>query len=40
MTTMLIEPLAPWVRDLNRLVSAGAPAPFTPPATCSRATMR
>ncbi len=29
---MLMEPPAPWVRDLNRLVSASGSAPFTPPA--------
>jgi HSP20 family protein len=32
MTTMLMEPLAPWVRDLNRFASGGGRAPFTPPA--------
>lgn len=32
MTTMLMEPMAPWLRDLNRFVSAGSPGPFTPPA--------
>jgi HSP20 family protein len=29
---MLVEPLAPWLRDLNRFVAAGGAAPFTPPA--------
>ena len=31
--TMLMEPLAPWLRDLNRFVTGeGAPAPLIPPA--------
>ncbi|MEA2247009.1 MAG: hypothetical protein QOH46_1538 [Solirubrobacteraceae bacterium] len=31
--TMLMEPLAPWLRDLNRFISSeGAPAAFIPPA--------
>lgn len=31
--TMLMEPLAPWLRDLNRFItSEGAPAAFVPPA--------
>src|SRR4051812_46494570 len=32
MTTMVMEPMAPWLRDLNRFVSAGNQGQFTPPA--------
>jgi HSP20 family protein len=32
MTTVLMEPLAPWLRGLNRLASTPAQLPFTPPA--------
>jgi HSP20 family protein len=33
MATMLVEPFAPWLRDLSQaLQGQGAPAPFVPPA--------
>src|ERR1700716_3505365 len=33
MATMLVEPFAPWLRDLTQaLQGQGAPAPFVPPA--------
>ena len=32
MTTMVMEPMAPWLRDFNRFVSAGNQGQFTPPA--------
>jgi HSP20 family protein len=32
MATMLIEPVAPWLREVNRFASGPAPAMFTPPA--------
>jgi HSP20 family protein len=32
MTTMLIEPLAPWMREANRFAASTRPAVFTPPA--------